>query len=87
MYEPVDSYSAHKFENAIQLLANRIRKSSHVLQQMSNRLQEDQVAGIRHSRRVFKWNLKPENVVLMTDLKTYALVTSNKNGQIMVRNF
>lgn len=70
LYGPVDSYSAYKFENAIQQLANRIRKSSQVLQQMHNRLQEDQVAGIRQSCREFGWSLKGKNVVLLMDTIT-----------------
>lgn len=87
LYGPVDGYSAYKFENAIQLIANRIRKSTYVLQQIYNRLLEDQVAGMTTKPFEFKWALRPGSAVVMKDLKTYALIKEKKRHTYYVKRF
>lgn len=40
--EPFDSFSAYKFENNMSEIKKMIKKPTHILQQISNRLAEDE---------------------------------------------
>lgn len=78
MYGTVDSYSAYKFENAIQLLGNVIRKPSHVLQQIFNRIHENQMTGITSTFRHFNnVTIRSGEICLLKDMKTYVKIESS----------
>lgn len=88
MYGTVDNYSAYKFENYIQILGNIIRSPSMMLQQLYNRMQENEFMGIRTTQPTFNLlKIKKKSACLLKDMKTYVYVTEVTNNIITVQPF
>lgn len=71
LYGTVDSFSAYKFENQIQLIGNSVRKPNQVLAQVFNRLHEIKITGIKLAPRKYNpLNLQKGDSCLLNDFKT-----------------
>lgn len=84
LYGCVDSYSAYKFENCIQLLGNTIRKSHQVLQQVYNRILEKNAANCKADIQPYDvMDIKNKDLCLLNDRKTYVKVESVSNESVI----
>lgn len=85
---PVQGFSAYKYENCIQLLGRQIRKPSQVLQQLYNRIRENQFANMLESTASdFEWIIRKGDVFIMKNSLKYVKVSDINGENISAQEF
>lgn len=86
-YGPVQGYSAYKYENSIRLLGKYIKKKSQILQQIYNRMQENQKVDIPSTSGVHKPTIKKGDTFILKDSLNYVDICEVNGSEIIVREY